>query len=72
MLPWLGDFTNLGPAVPGAPPPFPIKVSRKRSYQQTCVTWTRQAGLHSDVQKVLRHARKLPDKTQNFYKVGVR
>ncbi|XP_043221562.1 integrator complex subunit 14-like [Amphibalanus amphitrite] len=68
VLPWLGDFTNLGPAVPGAPSPFPIKVSRKRSYQQTCVTWTRQSGLHSDVQKVLRHARKLPDKTQNFYK----
>ncbi|XP_037086232.1 integrator complex subunit 14-like [Pollicipes pollicipes] len=68
VLPWLGDFTNLGPAAAGVASPFPIKVSRKRSYQQTCVTWIKQSGLHSDVQKVLRHARKLPEKTQHFYK----
>lgn len=48
---------------------FPIKPVDKRSYAQTNVVWIRQAGLQSDIQKILRHARKLPDKTQHFYKV---
>lgn len=40
----------------------------KRSYSQNIVVWIRQSGLLSDIQKVLRHAKKLPDKTQQFYK----
>lgn len=47
---------------------FPIRPSEKRSYSQNSVVWIRQAGLQSDIQKILRHARKLPDKTQQFYK----
>lgn len=31
--------------------------------------WARPHALLADVQKVLRHARKLPDKTQHLYKV---
>lgn len=48
---------------------FPIKPTEKRSYSQNGVVWIRQAGLQSDIQKILRHARKLPEKTQQFYKV---
>lgn len=69
IIPWLGDFrlltTASDPADKGG---FPVK-PEKRSYSQNCVVWIR-AGLQSDIQKVLRHAKKLPEKTQHFYKVG--
>lgn len=48
---------------------FPVKPLEKRSYAQNTVVWIRQSGLQADIQKILRHARKLPEKTQNFYKV---
>lgn len=68
VIPWLGDFRLLttanDPAEKGS---FPVKPD-KRSYSQNCVSWIRQAGLQSDIQKVLRHAKKLPEKTQHFYK----
>lgn len=48
---------------------FPVRPAEKRSYSQNCVVWIRQAGLQSDIQKILRHARKLPEKIQHFYKV---
>lgn len=71
VIPWLGSFTNMG-SVELAPESdiltFPIKPSEKRSYAQNCVVWIRQSGLQADIQKILRHARKLPEKTQNFYK----
>ncbi|XP_058067042.1 integrator complex subunit 14 [Anopheles bellator] len=70
VVPWLGDLRYLGTledAFPGENPSFPIKVD-KRSYSQNIVVWIRQAGLQSDIQKVLRHAKKLPEKTQHFYK----
>lgn len=72
-VPWLGDLNNLGcrdfleagETVPG----FPVRPNDKRSYAQNCVVWIKQVGLQSDIQKILRHARKLPEKTQQFYKV---
>lgn len=77
-VPWLGDlnylgsleeFTSLGLQSNSEPAPsFPVKPSEKRSYSQNSVVWVRQAGLQSDIQKILRHARKLPEKTQQFYK----
>lgn len=39
-----------------------------KSYSQSCVVWIKQTSLHSDIQKVLRLAKKLPDKATNFYK----
>lgn len=54
---------------PDAEEIFPVRPTEKRSYSQTNVVWIRQAGLQSDIQKILRHARKLPEKTQHFYKV---
>lgn len=41
----------------------------KRSYSQACVVWIRPGGVPSDVSKITRHARKLPEKVQSFYKV---
>lgn len=75
-IPWLGKFHHLGPnsllskfGLPNdASYTFPIKVSEKHSYSQNCVVWIRQSGLQADIQKILRHARKLPEKTQHFYK----
>lgn len=71
VIPWLGDLRNLGvldsAAQPGDVLQFPIK-PEKRSYSQNCPVWIKQAGLHSDIQKVLRHAKKLPEKTQHFYR----
>lgn len=73
VVPWLGDLNNLGSAefleLGDAVPSFPVRPADKRSYSQNCVVWIRQVGLQSDIQKILRHARKLPDKTQQFYKV---
>lgn len=72
-IPWLGDLRFMGTVDDLLPNEnvgsFPVKPD-KRSYSQNCVVWIKQAGLQSDIQKVLRHAKKLPDKTQNFYKVG--
>lgn len=48
---------------------FPVRPPEKRSYNQNIVVWVKQSGLQSDVQKILRQARKLPEKTNNFYKV---
>lgn len=72
IIPWLGDLNNLGVddieagAHAGT---FPLKPTEKRSYTQNIVVWIKHAGLQSDIQKILRHARKLPDKTTQFYKV---
>ncbi|XP_064539475.1 integrator complex subunit 14 [Drosophila montana] len=70
VIPWLGDLEFLGfpeDLAPGETASFPVRAER-RSYSQSSVVWIRQASLQSDVQKVLRHAKKMPDKTQHFYK----
>lgn len=71
VVPWLGDFNNLGPMDTSNDlvVDFPVRPTEKRSYTQNAPSWIRQVGLQSDIQKILRHARKLPEKTQNFYKV---
>lgn len=72
-IPWLGDLKHLGVQESNldiVSASFPIKPTDKKSYSQNCVVWIKQAGLQSDIQKILRHARKLPEKTQQFYKVS--
>ncbi|MEE6525338.1 hypothetical protein FKM82_025281 [Ascaphus truei] len=49
--------------------PFPLQPKTKRSYAQNVTVWIKPSGLQTDVQKILRNARKLPEKTQTFYKV---
>lgn len=69
-IPWLGDFRMFGmqdDILPGENVCFPVK-SDKRSYSQNSVVWIKHASLQSDIQKVLRHAKKLPEKTMHFYK----
>lgn len=74
---WLGSLHDLAPISAFTDPPygeddnktpFPVRPNDKRSYAQSCVVWIKQSGLQTDLQKVLRHARKLPDKQQQFYK----
>lgn len=54
---------------------FPVRVAERRSYASASggtgagVTWVHPAGLQTDLHKLLRHARKLPEKTHHFYKV---
>ena len=71
VVPWLGGLDRLGPASllnETSQSPFPVKSERKPSYSSAPVVWIKQAGIQSDIQKVLRHARKLPEKTTQFYK----
>ncbi|XP_026764244.2 integrator complex subunit 14 isoform X1 [Galleria mellonella] len=68
--PWLGPLDQLGPADDNTSPaePFPIRSWRSYSSGGSGCAWARPHALLADVQKVLRHARKLPDKTQHLYK----
>ena len=71
-VPWLGDISKLGPSniIYSANkidlPVFPIQTTKetKRSYGQPTVAWIRATGLQTDVQKILRSAKKLPEKSQ--------
>ncbi|KAF6210731.1 hypothetical protein GE061_013841 [Apolygus lucorum] len=69
-IPWLGDMNALHIPLeaPADDEAFPVKPADKKSYSQNGVAWIRQAGIQSDIQKILRHARKIPEKTQQFYK----
>ncbi|XP_077424923.1 integrator complex subunit 14 [Vanacampus margaritifer] len=76
-LPWLGKISHLGPisetvenpyGEDDSKSPFPLQPPVKRSYAQNVTVWIKASGLQTDVQKILRNARKLPDKTQTFYK----
>lgn len=76
-IPWLGRFDLLGPcsAFEANPygdddkqSPFPVRPSDKRSYASNPVVWIKSGSLQSDIQKILRYARKLPDKMGLFYK----
>ncbi|GBP36254.1 Integrator complex subunit 14 [Eumeta japonica] len=70
--PWLGPLDQLGPAGEEARTTNEsIVLKAARSYTSGgCggAAWARPHALLADVQKVLRHARKLPDKTQHLYK----
>ncbi|XP_063304845.1 integrator complex subunit 14 [Pelobates fuscus] len=76
-LPWLGKTLQLGPISDAKEnpygeednkSPFPLQPKTKRSYAQNVTVWIKPSGLQTDVQKILRNARKLPEKTQTFYK----
>ncbi|OQR77074.1 UPF0464 protein C15orf44-like, partial [Tropilaelaps mercedesae] len=73
-VPWWCPFNQLGSVtLYGAPPSWeklklPLKPPEKPSYSQNSVVWIRTTGLQADIQKILRHARKLPEKIHNFYK----
>lgn len=72
-VPWLGNMLRLG-AIDElnatTQEPFPVKLAsgHKPSYSSSPVVWIKQSSLQSDIQKVLRHARKMPEKSPHFYK----
>jgi len=81
VVPWLGKMHNLGPKdeyfkslnvsasqTQDIIPTFPVKSEEKKSYCANPTVWLTTAGINTDVQKLLRHARKLPEKTSQFYK----
>lgn len=77
VISWLGSLSHLGPVSdlgtasykPGeGKSPFPVCPTERRSYSQNCVVWIKNTGLHTDIQKILRNARKLPEKLPHFYK----
>lgn len=70
-VPWLGNLNDLvipSPEEMAVCEQFPVKPVARRVFLPNPSSWIRQAGLQADIQKVLRHARKLPDKTQQFFK----
>jgi len=73
-VPWMDNLRSLGPMdeltnTSETTNHFPVKASSHRpSYSSSPVVWIKHASLHSDIQKILRHARKLPEKSLHFYK----
>ena len=74
-VPWMDNIRSLGPmdelttTTSESSSHFPVKASSHRpSYSAAPVVWIKHASLHSDIQKILRHARKLPEKSLQFYK----
>lgn len=70
VVSWVGDFRFLGllrDALPGESYGFPVKTDKK-SYSSGNMSWLKEGALQSDIQKVLRHAKKMPEKTTHFYK----
>jgi Integrator complex subunit 14 len=70
VIPWIGDIRYLGllrDALPGESYGLPVK-TEKKSYSSGNMSWLREGALQSDIQKVLRHAKKMPEKTTHFYK----
>lgn len=71
-VPWLGGLQFLAPysdfdSVDTAP--FPLKLrDEERSFSAAQPCWTRASALTADVNKLVRFARKLPDKAPVFYK----
>lgn len=70
VIPWIGDMRCLGlmqDALPGESYGFPVK-TEKKSYSSGNMSWLKESALQSDIQKILRHAKKMPEKTTHFYK----
>lgn len=75
-VPWLGDFRSLKMRpfeMDAKLSGFPIPFKMKPSYGQLTTThsWTENSGIQVDVQKIMRYARKLPDKESNFFLVKI-
>jgi hypothetical protein len=73
VVPWMGDFRYLGlvnDALPGESYGFPVKTEKKSySSSSNIISWIRDSALQADIQKILRHAKKIPEKgPTSFYK----
>lgn len=59
-IPWIANFTQLG--VLKSDDLSGLKAANTLKKPSNYVVWLQQVGIQSDVQKILRYARKLPDK----------
>jgi len=71
-IPWLNPFESLGHSeVSSVLPPSQgadLKKGKRSYHSQNTVVWIRNQGLQADVQKIIRLAKRLPEKAGNFYK----
>ncbi|VVC30981.1 Hypothetical protein CINCED_3A003117 [Cinara cedri] len=71
-IPWLGDIQNLTLTPTETETenndPQIKKLSNKCSYNQPQLVWIKEASLQTDIHRILRQARKIPDKVLSFYK----
>ncbi|KAK4467886.1 hypothetical protein MN116_008497 [Schistosoma mekongi] len=80
-LPWLGQFSHLAPVTDFAgsqlyddrndTSPFPVRTPDHLSYKidnSRYVSWSSQSAMLTDIIKVLRLSRRLPDKSALLYK----
>jgi len=74
-VPWLGPLNKLvlrpfggsAAAAASVKSPFPVAFKSKPSYATSNPNWIHSYGLQVDVQKLLRYARKLPEKELHFH-----
>lgn len=68
-IPWMGNLKNLGNPLLNLKLPDAEKKKVVKSYsQQGVVVWVKQSWIQSDIQKIVRLAKRLPEKSSNFYK----
>lgn len=76
-IPWLGPFLYLGPKPSvlrktdgeDSDNPFPVPPSRNLSYQVPgSLLWASESVLQSDMTKIIRYSRKLPEKEGALFK----
>jgi len=71
---WLPNFRSMGSALLNAdlPPAIRDKITNNRgpvkSYSSNNVIWLDPESVQADVQKIVRHAKRSPDKAPHFYK----
>ena len=71
-IPWLCPLESLG--IPdlslsmAAGEATDRKKGKKSYHSQNTVVWIRSLGLQADTQKIVRLAKRLPEKSSNFYK----
>lgn len=67
-IPWIGDFRHLGFQF-DSPGENYVKTEKKSySSSSNMISWIRESALQADIQKILRHAKKMPEKTSHFFK----
>jgi len=68
-IPWFGPLPQLGHRNTANREPFPVvdNMMTKRSYIAPTTSWAKDKFVSSDITKLLRNARKLPEKNKPFY-----
>ena len=68
-IPWMGSLKNLGNPLLNLKLPDAEKKKVTKSYShQGVIVWVKHSWIQSDIQKIVRLAKRLPEKSSNFYK----